>query len=228
VHGAILLDHVGTIPLLRVASMIKTVKHDASDWHHILMQCGVGMATSLEWALVFAAVIGEESFSFGAEELDDFLGQLLHESDGLRRMVESLDYSAERLCLVWPKRFPMISDAKPYEHNSEALANKVYGGRMGNTEPGDGWRYRGRSPIQITGKANYEFVGKLMGQDLVTLPGLLEQPHFALEACVHWWEDRIPDSAIGDIEKVTRFVNGGIIGLADRDRLTGLARKALS
>ena len=91
-----------------------------------------------------------------------------------------MNYSAERLCQVWPTRFPALADARPYARNPEALANCVYGGRMGNTAPGDGWRYRARTPIGLTGKDNYGHVGVLMGQDLVNSPELLEQPHFAL------------------------------------------------
>lgn len=167
------------------------------------------------------------SFSQGDDELDDFLGQVIHESMGLTRMVENLDYSAERLVQVWPTRFPTVADARPYARNPEALANRVYGGRLGNTEPGDGWRFRGRAPLQITGRANYIIVGDLVGQDLTVVPELLEQPRYALEACIAWWEDRVPDSIVGDPEKVTRRVNGGILGLAERAHLTALAGAAL-
>ena len=99
---------------------------------------------------------------------------------------------------------------------------------MGNTAPGDGWRYRARTPIGLTGHDNYAFVGDLMGQDLVDLPELMEQPRYALEASIAWWEDRIPDSMLGDPEKITRRVNGGLIGLSDRIRLTNLAQTALA
>jgi putative chitinase len=67
-----------------------------------------------------------------------------------------------------------------------------------------------------------------MGQDLVNMPELLEQPRFALEACIHWWEDRIPDSMIGDVAKISTRVNGGLIGLTDRERLTQEATEALA
>lgn len=204
------------------------MKRTATDWQRILMQCGVGMSTSVSWAPVFADVIGEKSFSQGDAELDDFLGQILHESNGLRRLVENLNYSAERLCQVWPTRFPTLADARPYANNSEALANRVYGGRLGNVQPGDGWKFRGRTPIQATGRATYARLGELMGQDLLVMPELLEQPRFALEAAVLWWEDAIPDSMLGDPEKVTRRVNGALIGLAERMHLTVDAQKAIA
>lgn len=72
---------------------------------------------------------------------------------------ENLNYSAKRLTQVWPTRFPTIAAAAPYANNPQKLANKVYGGRMGNTGPEDGWRYRGRSLVQITGKDNYDKYG---------------------------------------------------------------------
>jgi len=204
------------------------MKRTESDWLSILLHCQVNPATAAQWAPVFADEVGEFTFSKGDDELDDFLGQILHECEGLTKLAENLDYSAQRLTEVWPKRFPTLADARPYAHNPEALANRVYGGRLGNTKPGDGWRYRGRSPIGITGASNYAHVGELMGQDLLVMPELLEQPHFALEACILWWEDRIPDSMVGDLEKVTKRVNGALLGLADRNTKTALAGEALS
>ena len=204
------------------------MQRTAAEWEKILLDCGVNPDTAKQWGSVFADTIRPETFSLGDGEVDDFLGQILHESQGLTHFSENMNYSAERLCQVWPGRFPTLSDARPYARNPEALANRVYGGRMGNTEPGDGWKYRGRSPIQLTGKSNYELVGELMGQDLVGMPELLEMPHFALEAAIYWWEDRIPDAMIGDPEKVTKRVNGGLLGLAEREHITELARTALA
>lgn len=201
---------------------------NANDWREVLLKCGVKVMTAAQWAPVFADVVKDNSFNMASTEVDDFLGQILHESAGLTQFSENLNYSAERLCVVWPSRFPTLQSAQPYARNPQALANKVYGGRMGNINPGDGWKYRGRAPIQITGHDNYAAVGKLMGQDLLTLPELLEQPRFALEACIAWWEGSIPDSMIGDVEKVSRRVNGGLIGLADRIHLTDAAQKALA
>jgi putative chitinase len=198
-----------------------------TDWLRILIAAGVRPAVAAPWSAVFAATIRAGTFSAGDADLRNFVGQIVHESQGLTRMVENLNYSALRLTQVWPSRFKTLASASLYAHAPERLANAVYGGRMGNTEPGDGWRFRGRSPLQITGRANYVAVGTLIGQDLTALPELLEQPHFALEACIAWWEDRIPDTLLGDPERVTRRVNGGIIGLADRIALTDAAGEAL-
>ncbi len=201
---------------------------DSNQWLSILLRCNVKAAVAATWADVFARVVGDDSFSLGDAELDDFLGQILHESGGLTTFTENLNYSAERLCVVWPGRFPNLDAALPFAHNPQALANKVYGGRMGNTAPDDGWNYRARTPIQLTGKDAYIHVGTLMGIDLVSDPDQAAQPDLALQIAIHWWEDRIPDSMIGDPEKVTKRVNGGLIGLADREHLTDLAHEALS
>ena len=200
----------------------------AADWHRVLTKCGVKSATAAAWSGVFADVVKVGTFSAGMADVQPFLGQILHESSGLERLSENLHYSAKRLCEVWPSRFPTLASAQPFAGNPEALANKVYGGRMGNTAPGDGWRFRGRSPLQITGRDNYARVGRLMGQDLLVLPGLLEQPRYALEATIAWWEDAIPDTLLGDPEAITRRVNGGLIGLSERLALTDVARKALA
>lgn len=199
-----------------------------SDWARILIACGVKPATAARWADVFAAEVRPGTFSAGDAELDDFLGQVLHESLMLERLEEGLSYSADRLCQVWPKRFPSLADAQPYARNPEALANKVYGGRLGNTQPGDGYRFRGRGALQVTGRDNYAVVGKTLGLDLVGNPDLLAQPAIALRASIAWWERNIPDSAMGDIVRVTKGVNGGTVGLDHRRQLTDLAGKAVA
>lgn len=198
------------------------------DWARILRACNVNPATSELWGEIFADEITDKTFSAGDADLADFLPTILVESMHLERMEENLNYSAERIVEVWPSRFPSVNDARPYARNPEALANKIYGGRIGNLAPGDGWRYRGRSPIQITGRANYERVGDLMGQNLVGIPDLLSQPRFALEACIAWWEDKIPDAMLGETTSIRKRVNGGTLGLAEVKALAVLVRKALA
>lgn len=199
----------------------------ASEWIEVLCGCGVRAVTAQRWAPVFARVITDASFSKGDTELDDFLGQVLHESGRLERIEEGLSYSAERLMEVWPTRFPTAGSASPFARNPVGLANKVYGGWLGNTAPEDGYRYRGRGLVQVTGRDNYRTVGRAMGVDLEANPELLSEPEFALAASIAWWEGKIPDSAMGDIVRVTKLVNGGTHGLADRRELTGKAREAL-
>lgn len=200
----------------------------ASDWLAILLKCHVKAATALTWADVFADTIRDDTFSAGDKDLAPFLAQMLHETANLEQLTENLNYSAARILAVWPSRFASLADAQPFANNPQALANKVYGGRMGNTQPGDGSAYRGRGMPMITGRANYIMVGDLIGQDLQIVPELLAQPHYALEAGIAWWESKIPDSMLADTVAITRVVNGGAIGLAQRQQLTALALSAIN
>lgn len=213
---------------------------NAQQWATILRACGVAPNTARIWGPVFEDEIHEGTFSKGDADLVDWLPEILHESGMLERMVESLNYKATVLVPLFGAHRITESQAQAYGRiegkqyaNERAIANTVYGGtwgrdHLGNVQPDDGWTYRGRSPIQITGHANYQRVGDLMGQDLVGIPDLLCQPRFALDACIAWWEDKIPDSMLGETTTIRRRVNGGAIGLDDVQRLTKLARVALS
>lgn len=153
-----------------------------------------------------------------------FLAQLEHECPGLNPTEEKLNYSARRLPQVWPSRFPTEEIARRYAGNPEALANRVYANRMGNGDEasGDGWRYRGRGFIQLTGKENYERFGRLidLGVDLVRRPDLALEYGVGAHIAVAYWVSRGCNELAdrGDVEGVTRRINGGIIGLADRTR----------
>lgn len=202
------------------------MKRIAPEWNHILLQCGCKPTIAAIWSEVFAVVVQDDTFR-NEQDARAFLGQVLHESAMLERLEENLSYSAERLMAVWPKRFPTMAEARIYERNPEALANKVYGGRLGNVMTGDGWRYRGRGCIQITGRTNYTAMEKLSGLALTTNPDLLTQPLPALQASVAWWRRNIPVSALGDLKAITLLVNGGTNGLDDRVALTEKAAQAL-
>jgi putative chitinase len=149
-----------------------------------------------------------------------WVAQFAHESAHFTRFEEGLSYSAERLCAVWPRRFPTIAAAQEYARDPEGLANKVYGGRMGNSAPGDGWRYRGRGP-QITGRENYKLAERGTGLPLIANPGLAALPeNFTLLACDYW--DRQSCNRMADRDDligITEAVNGGRVGLADRRAL---------
>lgn len=203
------------------------MKRIAPEWNHILVQCGCKPVTAAIWSEVFAAVVGPDTFSAGDDDLRNFLAQVLHESAMLEHLEENLNYSAERLTKVWPRRFPTIADARPYERNPEALANKVYGGRLGNVQPGDGARFIGRGVIMVTGRDNYALVERLSGLRVLQNPTLLAQPLPALQAAVAWWESRIKDTILHDPEQVSVAVNGGRIGMEHRLQLTDKAREAL-
>ncbi|GAB7214727.1 hypothetical protein OS42_13380 [Dickeya oryzae] len=110
-----------------------------------------------------------------------------------------------------------------------AIANLAYAGRLGNKSPDDGWKFRGRGLIQLTGLDNYLACGRALGIDLITAPELLESPQYAaLSACWFWSENRLNSLAdIGDIVKITRRINAGMAGLAERQALYKQALRAL-
>lgn len=189
---------------------------------------GVKPTIAVRWAAPFADEVQPDRFSAGMADLVDWLPQILHECQMLERLEEQLSYSAERIQAVWPSRFKSVDSAAFYARDPERLANKVYGGRMGNTQPGDGYRYRGRCPIMLTGRDGYVHVGKLVGQDLDVMPELILQPRFGLEAAIAWWEDRIPDTMLSDQVKLRRRVNGGTHGLAHTQALAEKAREVFA
>ncbi|WP_291428530.1 glycoside hydrolase family 19 protein [Deinococcus sp.] len=145
--------------------------------------------------------------------------QLAHES-GLIPQEENLNYRATRIRQVWPSRFPTVASAEPFAFNPLALGDRVYSGRMGNG-PGEGFLYRGRGQLQLTGKSNYVTYGRLIGFDLVANPDLLLQYGVSsLAACAFWTAHGLnPAADRGDVVTVTRAINGGTIGLDDRERL---------
>ena len=203
--------------------------YDANDWLRILMELGVGAITAAQWSKAFASEIQPARFSAGMSDLRPFVATFLHETGMLKRMSEDMDYSAERIRVVWPSRFKTVADAKPYEHNPRALANKVYADRMGNghESSNDGYNYRGRAS-GITGRTNYLWLGERWGQDLESNPALLEQPHFAAEGSFFAWEGLMPDKHLGDQVKVRRIYNGGVIGLEHCQQLYELGCKVLA
>ena len=154
-------------------------------------------------------------------EVAQFLAQVGHESNSLNSLEENLNYSAQRLIQVWPKRFPTIESAHYYEHSPERLANEIYAGRFGNRdyESGDGYRYRGRGPIQITFLDNYRDCGKALGLDLVSSPDMLKfSPIVGARSAGWFWSTRRCADIAHNTEAVTRRINGGLNGLDDRKK----------
>lgn len=148
------------------------------------------------------------------------LAQVGHESGGLTVTEENMRYRADRIVTVWPSRFRTVEDARPYANNPTKLANLVYANRMGNGPPesGDGFRFRGRGYIQITGRDGYAQVGARTGLDLVASPDLAFDPAHALHVvCGFWaWKGLNDLCDTGDFVTVTKRINGGTIGMADR------------
>ena len=147
-----------------------------------------------------------------------FIGQCQHESNNFRSLEENLHYSADGLMRTWPSRFPSADVAGQFAGNPEKIANKVYAGRLGNTEEGDGWAYHGRGVIQLTGRDNYRNCGNALGLALITNPELLAMPKGAcLSAGWFWGKHGLNDLADArDYETMTKRINGGTLGLDDR------------
>jgi putative chitinase len=153
-----------------------------------------------------------------------FLAQCGHESGGWTVFEENLNYSAKGLMGIFKKYFPDEATATAYQRQPEKIANKVYANRMGNgpESSGDGWKYRGRGPIQLTGKDNYRAFAKEMFDDWENLfnnPDWVNADRdFALMSAIWFWNknklNREADA--GDIKTMTRKINGGYIGLEDR------------
>jgi putative chitinase len=153
------------------------------------------------------------------DRIAGFLSQLAHESAGFKATSENLNYSAEALCRVWPSRFN-AENCQEYARNPEKIANKAYSSRMGNGDEssGDGWKYRGKGLIQLTGKDNYQRFSDATGVDAVDNPELLAEPDLAALSAGWFWStnglNALADAK--DIVGMTKRINGGTHGLDDR------------
>jgi putative chitinase len=161
-----------------------------------------------------------------------FIGQCGHECGNFRILKENLNYRAETLCKLWPRRFPTLEFAKQYEKNPRKIANSVYANRMGNRDEasGDGFRFSGKGCIQLTGHANYFHASKALGVDFVMEPDLVATPKYAALTAGWFWSTHgcndIADR--GDWVMLTKKINGGTIGLEDRIKHTNEALAVLS
>jgi len=179
-----------------------------------------------------------EAFALGQEVLDafgisvnplrvaNFMAQILHESGGLSILFENLNYSPERLPVVWPSRFKPKGPLDPasFAHNPERLANEVYGKRMGNTAAGDGFLYRGRGMLQLTGKDSYAEATAILRKTTPAAPDFTVTPDDALDAqwclkvaAAEWRSKGCNELADSDsIVTITQRINGGQTGIAQR------------
>jgi len=160
-----------------------------------------------------------------------FLSQLAHESGGFNIVIENLNYSAEGLLRVFPKYFPNLELAKQYARKPEQIANRVYANRMknGNEATGDGWKFRGRGLIQITGKDNYTKFAQSLEMDLNTTVEYLETPSGASVSAGWFWDTNKLNAYCdkNDFIGLTKRINGGTNGLADRQHHYEVALKYL-
>lgn len=159
-----------------------------------------------------------------------FMGQITHECGAGRELVENLNYSPEGIVRTWPRRFASIAEAMPFAHQPQKLANKVYNGRMGN-RPGsnDGWSFRGRGGTNTTGHDGYFRLAQKMALDLLGNPDLVNRPDLFLECAVIDFVlcGCVPFAQRDDIRGVTYHLNGGFIGLKEREDLTRRWKTAL-
>lgn len=159
-----------------------------------------------------------------------FLAQVAEESAQLNRISENLNYRAASLAALFPRHFDAAS-AAAVEHQPERIANILYAGRMGNGDEssGDGWLYRGRGLIQITGRDNYGACGDALGLPLLDQPDLLLQPDgAAMSAAWYWGSHHLNDLAdAGDFVGITRKINGGTFGEGDRESFWNAAKQVL-
>ncbi len=162
----------------------------------------------------------------GPIETTSFLAQISHESGNLSHFTENLNYSALGLCNTWPSRYRDHTTGKPnalayaLHRRPTAIANHTYANRMGNGDEasGDGWRYRGRGPIMITGVNNYRKCGDAIGVDLLQHPELLLEPKYGALAAGWFWHVNGLDAHDDDFSvlRETKIINGGTTGLTDR------------
>ena len=160
-----------------------------------------------------------------------FIGQVAHESFGFSVMEENLHYSAARLCQVWPARFVIPTSAlcRRCAGNPEALANEVYGGRLGNVRQGDGWLFHGRGLIQLTGRANYQALATALGKNVADMPAYVATPAGAAASACWFWTNHALNGLADSwaITAITVRVCGGTNGLPDRIELCNAALAAL-
>jgi putative chitinase len=172
------------------------------------------------------AMIPDTAARFGINtplRLAHFLAQCGHESGGFKATQENLNYSAKGLLGIFKKYFPTVALARAYERKPEMIASRVYGGRMGNGAEAtrEGYKFRGRGYIQLTGKENYTAFGKSIGEDMTVNPDKVASQYALLSAAWFFSKNglhKIADEGSSDavVTKITKRVNGGTIGLADR------------
>lgn len=168
------------------------------------------------------------------EELAMFLAQTLHESNGFNSLRENVNYSAERLLVVFPKYFKTLADAKATVAKGQvAICDRIYGNRLGNNANGDGYKYRGGGLLHLTGRSNYVSVYeefKKLGFkqfDIVTNSDLIIEPDSAVLSGLVWWSQNNMNSLAKDITAASKKVNGGTNGLAERKALYAKALQVL-
>ena len=192
-----------------------------------------GLGVTSERADKFLASLND---SLAAHAIDTplrvahFLAQVLHESGKMRWVEENLNYSADALLRVFPRYFSQ-AQANDYARNPQRIGNRVYGNRMGNGDEasGDGYRYRGRGLIQLTGKNNYRAFSNWINDDVLAAPDRVAD-RYAVHSAVFYWNEHNINAAADrdDIEAVTKIINNGLNGLDDRKALLQEAKRLIA
>ncbi|EAM6324538.1 glycoside hydrolase family 19 protein [Salmonella enterica] len=193
---------------------------------------GISAGLSARWYPYITAAMSEFGITAPLDQAM-FIAQTGHESAGFTVLKESFNYSVEALKKTFGKRLTPYQcemlgriDGRQVAHQPQ-IANLVYGGRMGNKDAGDGWKYRGRGLIQITGLHNYRICGAALKLDLVASPELLEQELQAARSAAWFYTSKGCMIYGADINRVTRIINGGLNGIEDRKVRYNKARAAL-
>lgn len=203
-----------------------------------LIAAGVKRETAERWLPHVQSALAQFNIDT-PQQVAAWLAQCAHESGGFTMLVENLNYSADTMAVVWPTRFAELGPDKKAKKDAkgknipnkfalalhrkpETIANVVYANRMGNgpTESGDGWKHRGMGLKQLTGKDNQRRCGQALGVDFVTTPEKLLEPKYAALSAAWFWDVNKcgPLADSGDFVALTKKINGGTIGLADREK----------
>jgi putative chitinase len=192
-----------------------------------LQQLGIGS----EWVDALNNTFDKFNIQ-SARQQAAFIGQCSHECNNFKTLEENLNYKAETLNKLWPQRFPTMEIANAYAHQPQRIANKVYASRMGNRDEasGDGYRFRGRGAIQLTGHDSYWHCGQALGEDLVAQPDLVSTPKYAALSAGWFWSTHNCNALAeaNNYEALTRKINGGTFGLSERIAKTQKAYQVLS
>jgi len=158
-----------------------------------------------------------------------FIAQCSHESNHFRVVEENLNYRAETLQALFGHKFKP-EEIQSYAHNPQRIANRIYANRMGNRDEasGDGWRFRGRGLLQLTGHDNVWHCGQALGQNFVINPDLLATPMWAAMSAGWFWQTHGCGKLVDNAEQLCKRINGGLIGLEDRKLQTEKALQILA
>ncbi len=198
----------------------------------MLMEMGVAATDAAQYIGDLEDTLPRYGIADSRLRLAHFFSQVLHESGQMRYDSENLNYSARALRAVFGKYFATDGQAEAYARQPERIANRVYASRMGNggEASGDGWRYRGRGLLQLTGKNNYKAFAKWLGDERVLSEPDLVATDYAVHSAIYYW-DKNKLNAIADRDDVvtlTKRINGGLNGLSHRRELLNKANGLLA